>query len=86
MKRMVESHGSMMLAIVQVSLSYILCLLKQGKGKWFWHSLRVKDTGHLHSVVNQEKVESSGDVLALKHQPLLLKVTVGGFGIRWGIP
>lgn len=41
------SHGSMMLPITQVSLSYILHLLKQGKGKWFWHNMRVKDTRHL---------------------------------------
>lgn len=54
------SHGSIMLAIAQVCLSYLLCLLKQGKGEWFWHNQRVKDTRHLHSVVNQKKVESQG--------------------------
>lgn len=54
------SHSSMMLAIAQVPLSYLLCLHRQGKGEWFWHNLRVKDTRHLHSVVNQEKIESQG--------------------------
>lgn len=52
------SHGSVMLAIAQVSLSYLLHLLKQGKGEWFWHNLRVRNNHHLHEVVNQE--ESQG--------------------------